>query len=385
MTDLLAVARGDRVHVEDDDVVRAASSEGLLGLLARAATNPVRELQIQAITIEAYSAFMAGELARIAGVFTERNVPLIAFKGPVLSQQLYGHAGLRSFSDLDVLVAPASADAGEELLRELGYREHEPLTAPARRTNRRFSGETLYVHYEQRVLIDFHTLFSNEQFPLRLSFDDVWRRRTEVVIDGMRIPSLGDADLVVVTCSHAAKHLWHKLEFLAQIAALAKKQPDWNEVDRIAVDARAARQVGLSFLLARDLLGIDTPPLPRCLAAASPHLERVKRIIGARHDATGRDLFLLLDRRRDALRALALAIFVPTHTDWRGSKLPAQMQWVVRPFRLLCRTGALACRSLLRGRTGSRTGGTGEGACPTPRRPGAPDSRGARAGTSRDY
>jgi len=88
MTDLLAVARGDRVHVEDDDVVRAASSEGLLGLLARAATNPVRELQIQAITIEAYSAFMAGELARIAGVFTERNVPLIAFKGPVLSQQL---------------------------------------------------------------------------------------------------------------------------------------------------------------------------------------------------------------------------------------------------------------------------------------------------------
>jgi hypothetical protein len=334
---LCAAARGERVHVEGEELVRAAASEGLLGLLARAATNPHRDLQIKGAAIEAHGAFMSAELARIAAAFEWAGLPLLAFKGPVLSQQLYGDPGLRSFSDLDVIAAPRDADAAEALLRGLGYRELEPLGESERKTNRRFAGEVLFMNDSNGVLLDFHTHFANQQFPVRLSFDEVWNRRAAVAIGAMRIPSFGESDLVVLTCNHAAKHLWHKLEFFAQIAALARKTIDWNEVDRMAVDARAARQVGLSFLLARDLLGVEPPPVARCLALALPYLERVKRIVGRAHDATGSDLFLLLDRRFDALRAIALSVFVPTHADWQRSSQPAALQWILRPARLLLR------------------------------------------------
>lgn len=318
---LLAAARGERVTVDDDDV-RAAAAEGMLGLLARAAANPHRALQIRAASIEAHGAFMLSELARIAAAFDEARVPLLAFKGPVLSQQLYGHPGLRSFSDLDVIVAPRDADAGEALLRRLGYRDSMPMSDAERRTNRRFAGEALFTNDGNGVLVDFHTLFSNRQFPIRLSFDDVWNRRATVA----GIPAFGDVDLVLLTCSHAAKHLWHKLEYLAQIAALARMPLDWTEVERRAREARVARQVAFSFLLARDVLGINVP-------IAVPGDERVKALAGKAHDATGRDLFLLFDRRRDVLRSFALSVFVPTHDDYR-SPLP----WLFRPWRLLTRS-----------------------------------------------
>src|SRR5581483_6750249 len=303
---LFAVARGERVPVEGGEIVAEAAAEGMLGLLAHAATNVHRELQMKAAAIEAHARAMNLELSRVVRAFQEKSLRVIAFKGAVLSQQLYGAMGLRSFSDLDLLVSPLDADAAEHLLKALGYRELESLSDAERSINRRYTGESLFLNDGNGVLVDLHTKFSNEQFPLRLAFEDVWSRRTEV--EG--IPTLGMSDLAVVTCSHAAKHLWHRLEFFAQIAALSRMRLDWAEVDRIAAGSCAARQVGLSFLLAQDRIGIELPPLPRCLAKAADVHARSARLVASRHDATGRDLFLLLDRRRDAVRSLALALFV---------------------------------------------------------------------------
>lgn len=314
---LLAVARGERVSV-NDDLVRAAAAEGMLGLLARAAANPHRELQMKAAAIEAHGAFMLNELTRIAAAFRDASVPLLAFKGPVLSQQLYGHPGLRSFSDLDVIAS--DADAAESLIRNLGYRELQPISPAERRTNRRFAGEELFTNDGNGVLLDFHTLFANRQFPVHLDFQDVWYRRTEVA----GIPAFGDVDLAILTCNHAAKHLWHKLEYLAQIAALARMPVDWREVEKRAKEARVWKQVAFSFALARDILGIDT--------AFDADISRIKAIVGKAHDATGTDHFVLLDRKRDALCSIAQSIFVPTHDDYR-----APLPWLFRPLRLATR------------------------------------------------
>ncbi|HXH40309.1 MAG TPA: nucleotidyltransferase family protein [Thermoanaerobaculia bacterium] len=343
---LIAVARGERVSEDVEPFLEAAAAEGLTGLLARSAEQMPRALRVQALGMEARSARMIAELARIAAAFDVARIPLLVFKGAVLAQQLYGDPGARAFSDIDVIVDPANAEAGEMLLQRLGYRETEPMTTAQRRTNRRFDGESLLVDDVRErasgVLADFHWRFSNLQFPLRIDFAAAWERRQSVIVDGHSFATLGEADLAVFTCSHAAKHLWHRLELLAQAAALTKRTVDWQAVERLAIDAGVARQVGLSFLLTRDILDVAPPPIPHCLAAAAPVLESVRRIVdrnlfaeNRRSDARGSDLFLLLDRRRDAVRSLLLAIFVPTHSDWRGSNLPAALHWIVRPFRLL--------------------------------------------------
>ncbi|MCU1244888.1 MAG: hypothetical protein JWN02_798 [Acidobacteria bacterium] len=339
---LMAAARGEHVRHDVESSLSSAAAEGMLGLLARAAERVPRTLRLQAMAMEARSAGMVTELARIARAFEDAGIPLLAYKGAILAQQLYGAAGARAFSDLDVIVDPASADAGERVLRDLGYRECQPLSERQRKTNRRFVGETLFLDDASGVLADFHWLFSHVQFPLRIPFAEAWERRQSVLVDGHLFQTLGNTDLVVLTCSHAAKHLWHRLELLAQIGALARREEDWNAVDELAVAAGVARQTGLSFLLVRDLLEIAPPPLPQCLAAAGPVLGPVREIVARnlfaetrRMDAAGGDHFLLADRRRDAFRSLVLGALVPTHADWQGSHLPDALQWVVRPFRLL--------------------------------------------------
>lgn len=342
---LLAVARGERVRVDVPGLSEAAAIEGMTALVARAAVATERRLAIQAVAIDARAQEMLAELARILAAFDAAGVRALTIKGPVLSQQLYGAAGVRASSDLDVVVAPGDAAAGEAVLQQLGYAEGEPLTAAQRRTHHRFGGASLFTS-ERGVPIDFHWTFSNEQFPLRLSFDEAWSRRAEVRIGSASFATLGDEDLVVATCSHAAKHLWHRLEFLAQIAALARRGCDWEAAERIAIEAGAAAQVGLSFLLVREILGVAPPPLPRCLALAEPRLAEARRLVddalfGQAYrpsDATVRYLPLLLDRKRDVLRPLLLAVFVPTHSDWRGARGPAWLAWLRRPLRLVARS-----------------------------------------------
>jgi hypothetical protein len=339
---LISAARGERVTVDVEPFVSAAAAEGMIGLLARAAERIPRPLRVQALAMEARAARMVVEMARVTAAFDEARIPLLVFKGAVLAQQLYGDAGARGFSDVDLIVDPANAEAGEAVLRRLGYHETEPLTEGQRSTNRRFVGESLFLDDASGVLADFHWLFSHAQFPLRIPFADAWQRRQSVTIDHYTFETLGESDLVVLTCSHAAKHLWHRLELLAQIAALTKRTVDWSAVEQLAIDAGVARQTGLSFLLARDVLGIQPPPLSRCLAAAQPVLEEVRELVARnlfcerrRSDAAGWDHFLLADRRRDALRSLALGALVPTHADWQNSRLPDALQWLVRPFRLI--------------------------------------------------
>ncbi len=338
---LIAAARGERVTADVEPFVSAAAAEGMIGLLARAAERVPRPLRVQALAMEARAARMVAEMARVTAAFGEAGIPLLVFKGAVLAQELYGRAGARAFSDVDLIVDPSDAEAGEAVLRRLGYHETEPLTEGQRRTNRRFVGESLFLDDASGVLADFHWRFSHAQFPVRISFAESWQRRVSVTIDGYTFEALGETDMVVVTCSHAAKHLWHRLELLAQIAALVRRGADWSGVEQRALDAGVARQTGLSFLLARDVLNVAPPPLPRCIAAAEPVLEDVREIVARnlfseqrRADAAGRDHFLLADRRRDALHSLALGVLVPTHADWQNSPLPDSLQWLVRPFRL---------------------------------------------------
>lgn len=337
---LAAAARGERIDEPlDAATLAAAAAVGMEGLLAHHAADAPRELRIVAAAIHARALALAAELARIAEAFREAGIPLLALKGPVVSQQLYGNPGLRLFADLDILVDTADALRGEQLLAALGYRDEEPMTPAQRRTKHRFHNGTAFLNDEHGTHVDFHWRFGHVQFPLALPFADAWRRRVTVDLTGTPIDALGLVDLTIFTCSHAAKHFWPGMETLAQLAALTRLPVDWEEADRVAVAARAARQVGLSFLIAAEELGIALPPLPHCLAASRPVFERLRpRLAATRgHDARGRDLLLLLDRRRDALTALAAAVFVPTHSDWSAMRLPNALYWVVRPLRLLAR------------------------------------------------
>lgn len=336
---LAAAARGEPVDgAIDAATIRLAATERMTGILCHVATDPPRELQMVAAAIHARALSLSAELARVVEAFRGADIPLLALKGPVASQQLYGHPGLRLFADLDLIVDENDAARGETLLEQLGYRDEERMTPAQRATKHRFHSGTPFVSDARATTVDFHWRFGHVQFPLALPFADAWRRRAEVELSGTPVPAPGLTDLAIFTCSHAAKHFWTPLEMLAQIAALTRiGEMDWKEVDRVALASRAARQVGLSFLIANDVIGSAIPPIPRCLATSRPVFARLQERLERPHDqdAGGRDLFLILDRKRDVFAATAASIFFPTHSDWAAAEMPNALYWVTRPLRLL--------------------------------------------------
>src|ERR1700720_1675071 len=64
--------------------------------------------------------WFAAELARIVRNFDLQEVPVMPFKGPVLAQSVYGDPGLRSFSDLDLMISPADFERAKHTLGEIG-------------------------------------------------------------------------------------------------------------------------------------------------------------------------------------------------------------------------------------------------------------------------
>jgi hypothetical protein len=327
---LIAVARGERLDpaLVTEALVAAAEREGLLGLLARATNGGPRSLRVRATALEARNAIMLAELQRIAAAFVD--VKLLVFKGPLLSQQLYGDPHLRDFSDLDLLVAPEDVDRAIAILAALGYRDPEPVPRDKLALHRRSNNASILVHDAKRIVVDLHWRFTPAHLPPDLSFSEVWSRRATAL--GMQ--TLGAEDLALLVATHAAKHLWNKLELFAQIHALGRGRVDWHVLDELATRTRVQRQVGLSFVLAGEILGTPLPPLERSLAAAAPVIANVRKLAATKKpDASGRDHFLLLDRRRDAWRALAVAALVPTHADW--GERTSRGAWVRRPFRLL--------------------------------------------------
>src|ERR1700675_4978285 len=76
------------------------------------------------------SLWFTAELARIMEHFERRQVRAVPYKGPALAQLLYRDLGLRSFSDLDFLIAPADFEPAKRALADIGIRPAADI-APA--------------------------------------------------------------------------------------------------------------------------------------------------------------------------------------------------------------------------------------------------------------
>src|SRR5207249_3282572 len=68
------------------------------------------------------SLVQSGELARVAGLFEECGIPMVALKGPMLSRYLYGDLGARTSGDIDVLVKREDVLRSRDVLITNGYR-----------------------------------------------------------------------------------------------------------------------------------------------------------------------------------------------------------------------------------------------------------------------
>ena len=340
--------------VDWNELLRLAEHHGALPLLARnllpysSRFSPEAEQSLRS----AFDAnlrrnlWFASELVRIVEHFERRNLFVVPYKGPVLAESVYGDLALRSFGDLDLLVAPADLEGAKDALGDLGYRPSEENNAATQRLERSFGYELAFDSSNGKHLVELQWALLPHFYGVSLRVEDLLARAGRATVGGRDVPSLAPEDLLLVLCLHAAKHLWMRLMWITDIAETMRSQT----IDYAVVLSRAralgiVRILGVSVWLTGHLLGAQLPKAAEEIVGSDPQIEILGREFAERlaraayYDfesfAYFRLILRLRERRRDQLRYFWRLIWTPGAGDVAAIRLPEPLFPAYRMVRVL--------------------------------------------------
>ena len=338
------------------ELLRLAEHHGILPLAARNLIESGRGLppEIEHLLRSAYQAnlrrsmWFAAELARIMQHFERRQVRAVPYKGSVLAQALYRDLGLRSFSDLDFLISPTDFERAKQALAEIGYRPSVDLTPTVERLWLRTRYERSFDSAAGKNLVELQWALVPHFYGVDLGVEDLLVRAGRIVVGGCEMPYLSPEDSLLMLCLHAAKHLWTRLIWLADIAETLRTQTiDYTLVSSQAGGLGIARILGVSFWLVKNVLRAELPKPTEEMIAVDPRVpdlgsefaERLAR--GAAYDFKSAEYFRLIlklrERRGDRLRYLWRLVWTPSVGDVAAVRLPEALF----PFYRVVRMGRL--------------------------------------------
>jgi hypothetical protein len=308
--------------------------QGVLKPLAARYTSQVSEAQHR-----------SEELVRILAALEGHGVFAVAYKGPILSQRLYGSVGLREFSkssDLDILVHECDLPRAKAIIVDQGYDEDS-------RTER----EWIFRHRDRGRFLELQWHFTTHL--CRVS-DDPGRflQRFETVpFADAAVRSLPLEVYFLVLCLHATKHKWRTLKLICDIAEiLASPAVDWEYVLREANALGIKRVLALGVLLSEDPIGVSAPPS----LLGGLKIDRAARELAAqcreellkepddnwRLHADIRFMLKVRERRYDEMKVFfgdwLWPETMPDDDDRRFLSIPGPLSalyYVVRPMRLV--------------------------------------------------
>jgi hypothetical protein len=272
------------------------------------------------------------------------GIPAISFKGPALAVMAYRSLALRVFDDVDLLVARDDLPRTRALLVADGYRPEFVLDERHQAALAEAGRPCAFIDEAARVTVDLHcAVTARDGSP---SIDSLCLRdRVEpVTVLGRALPTVSREALLVLLCVHGAKHMWERLLWVCDVAALlgsGGKIP-WGAVQALAGEWKCERILALGLTLAATLLHADVPDESRhsvdnrAVGLAARAGTRLLHGAGTPLGGLESMRFHLeaMDRWRDRLHYLR-SITKPGEADWATVALPTPFEWLYYPLRVL--------------------------------------------------
>jgi Uncharacterised nucleotidyltransferase len=229
-------------------------------------------------------------LQALVALFNLRDIPILFFKGPVLSEIAYGSIHHRRFSDIDMLVQESDVPAVREILVSQGFQTKDIAFADLQASDlcqqdscqqdldhpiaaslfdRDFlteealhSGEEAFIHKDSFVTVDLHWQLMPSFFPVAFDLNQIWLTRQTFVVEQAEVDSLNPQDLLLYLCSHGSKELWRNLIWVCDVAEVVRVYPDlpWLDLWERSKAMGMERMFLLGLALAHDFLEMPLPP-----------------------------------------------------------------------------------------------------------------------------
>ena len=177
--------------------------------------------------------FLTSQIVRIAKTFRAAGIPLLPFKGPLLSMQAYGNPVVRYYGDLDVLVQPKHLDDSIILLQKNGYQAVTKVSW-LKKSNWYISRQkdVRFLDESGQTILELHWKLSGSHFGLPKEMNRLWDRLESISIGGISIANLDFNDLLIYLCLHGSRHSWERLAWICDVYYLltSRDEIDWDTI-----------------------------------------------------------------------------------------------------------------------------------------------------------
>ncbi len=303
------------------------------------------------------SLFFIGKLLAILQQFTENGIPAVPFKGPVLSQRVYGDPILRSFIDIDILVSPSDASKAVSVLSAAGYTPNVKLNAGQfhRYLKTEYSIEA--DSKDRRIIVELHWELTGRYTSPPFLLETFADRLEAIDLMGKRVHGMPAEELLLYLCIHGSKDGWANLESILSISELIDAEPglDWERIFHLSKNLQCGRMLRIGLFLANDLFN---PLMPGAVIsriesdsevlkiATHRYLDFFSETAGVAGGFTTSDFskfhFIIREKTFEKISYLVRLLFLPSRQEWRHFPIPASLHfllYMLRPLRLLYTMG----------------------------------------------
>jgi Uncharacterised nucleotidyltransferase len=252
------------------DLIRIAAPHGLLPLLHhnlnlvcedRVPPRTLAQLGRYHESVAQRNTIHAGELFNLLDLLEANHIPAIPFKGPTLGLFAYGDLSLREFTDLDIVVHESDLWRTWDVLTRHGYVPEDGGGALAERRPLPPGGKHWAFKSKNRLTLEIHWRFIEKSFGSQLEPADVWSSVRSSTHSGRSLQVIPPEQMLVLLSMHLASHLWRRLNWICDIAAIVNSKPDidWELLLRTARRVGCERILSVSLLLSKNLLRSSLP------------------------------------------------------------------------------------------------------------------------------
>ncbi|QDX27453.1 nucleotidyltransferase family protein [Sphingomonas suaedae] len=202
----------------------------------------------------------AAQAIRIGAAFEAAGIDWLTFKGPTLAVLAYGDIAAKSARDLDLLVPPERIETCCAILRDLGYAPADATAGSDPALWDRLFKDSAWRHTRDGTLAELHTrLFDTPDLLPGIGLESP--REVVPISPGAALPTLARPELIVYLAVHGARTSWHRLKWLADLAALvARTEAEIIDAARARGAAAGVQDIVESALLLIE--GLFATPAP---------------------------------------------------------------------------------------------------------------------------
>jgi hypothetical protein len=336
--------------------IQIAESHGLLPLLSRqveaycAGRVPAAafgNLQSRCREISVRMLLLTRELIEVLRLFRAGGIASVPYKGPALSALLYGDHALRQSDDLDLMIPAEGVWRAIELLESQGFRPCPPLRREQLAAYFRTECDMVFAHSKPGLFIDLHWALVPPYHGYYFQAAELWDRLESMDLLGEKIDLLSPDSNLTALCLHGSKHMWARLGWVCDIAALLQPRRglDWERVLFRARTWRCERVLLLGLSMAHDLLDAGLPAQVASLSRARPEIivlaqHARKRLFEGRQPgfwALTCFRLRLIDGPVARIRYCIHRLLFPSYNDLEWIRLPESLSFlyfILRPIRL---------------------------------------------------